>query len=180
MAVLHYNFHTHPKIAALPKATIGVYALALSYCSANLTDGSIPTSYARQLDAKRQHFGRLTSAGLLAKRPDGYQVHDYLDYNPSKSEVEEKRAEARERMRNVRANKRGKKQDCSREQMRDVTQNVHDIGKDNTSVSTNVSVSSTDVTSTEDVGGQVIDFPAVEGFASGSDLMRDFMERRTG
>jgi hypothetical protein len=44
----------------------------------------------------------------------GYQIHDYLNYNPSASQLaderkrrEEKRAVARERMRTVRANKTG-------------------------------------------------------------------------
>lgn len=131
MAVLHYNFHSHTKITGLPKATVGVYALALSYASGNLTDGFVPNDYARHLDAKRQHFGRLIAAGLMAERPGGYQIHDYLDYNPSKAVVVEKRRLARERMNKVRANKPAKTPKGSREQKEDVTPNVRDIGKDN-------------------------------------------------
>lgn len=149
MAVLHYSFHSHPKIVELPKATIGVYALALSYASGNLTDGFIPDSYARHIDPKRHHFNRLIAAGLASqtaakrqpngsqtarteddKQQAGYELHDYLDYNPSKLEIEAKREEARQRMKRVRANKTKKPAKRSREHKTPVTPNVHDIGID--------------------------------------------------
>lgn len=139
MAVLHYNFHSHPKIVGLSKAAIGVYALALSYASGNLTDGFVPDSYVRSLDrnhqsvTKRSPFGQLIAAGLVTKTDGGYAIRDYLDYNPTKAQVVEKRRLARERMNRVRANTPTKKPKRAREQEEDVTPNVRDIGLDNPS-----------------------------------------------
>lgn len=147
MAVLRYDFHSHPKIVGLPKATIGVYALALSYASGNLTDGFIPDSYARHIDPKRQHFKRLIEAGLAgqmaakrqpnggqtatdadAKRPAGYTLNNYLDHNPTKAQVEEKRRRQADHMRQIRAAKRPPRE---RSHLRPVDDHVSAIGKDN-------------------------------------------------
>lgn len=135
VAVLHYNFHSHPKIVGLSKAAIGCYALALSYASGNLTDGFVPDSYVRSLDpnhqslTKRSPFARLIAAGLVNKVDGGYAIRDYLDYNPTKAQVVEKRRLARERMERVRANTGTKKPKRSREQQEDVTANVRRIGQ---------------------------------------------------
>lgn len=127
MAVLRYDFHSHPKIAKLPLASVGLYAKLLSYCSGNLTDGHIPDNVARQMDAKRRHFGRLMAAELVDKTADGYQLRGYLDHNPSKGQVEAKREQRRLHMRELREAKKAKR-DQSRGE--DVTRNVTSIGKD--------------------------------------------------
>lgn len=47
-------------------------------------------------------FPYLTNAGLWVQVPGGFRVHDFLDHQPSKAEIEKEREEARNRMRRVR------------------------------------------------------------------------------
>lgn len=53
---------------------------------------------------------RMVLAGLWHKEPDGYRVHDYLDYQPSADDVKEQKARereaTRERVRRHRARKK--------------------------------------------------------------------------
>lgn len=63
-------------------------------------------------DRRRQRLvRRLVEAGLWHENPNGYEVNDYLKYQPEKSELEERderrRAADRERKRKERARKRG-------------------------------------------------------------------------
>ena len=100
------GFWKHPKVQDVELAPIGLHVLALSYCADNLTDGRVPDGWVR-----RQVMGdtaipeALVDAGLWDHDDDGYSVHDYLDYNPSRAEVEAKRDVARERMRKVRGSR---------------------------------------------------------------------------
>lgn len=60
---------------------------------------------------RRRLVKRLVDAGLWHETPDGYSVNDYLEYQPERSELEERderrKAKARERKRRERARKRG-------------------------------------------------------------------------
>ena len=51
-----------------------------------------------QLHGLRHHPQRLVEAGLWARTADGYAIHDFLKYNPSRAEQDAKRAAACERM----------------------------------------------------------------------------------
>lgn len=73
---------------------------------------SAPGLTASAVERRRQRLvKRLVDAGLWHKTPHGYEVNDYLKYQPEKSELaerEERRREAdRERKRRERAKKRG-------------------------------------------------------------------------
>lgn len=90
----------HPKIVALPVATRWAFIEALCYCGSYLTDGYLPAGVINQRDAQS-----LLAAGLLDPRAEGgFLVHDFLVYNPTRSDVEGSREQAAERMRDVRAN----------------------------------------------------------------------------
>lgn len=60
---------------------------------------------------RRRLVGRLVKSGLWHEHPLGYEVNDYLQYQPERSEIEERderrRAAARERKRRERARKQG-------------------------------------------------------------------------
>lgn len=60
---------------------------------------------------RRRLVKRLVDAGLWHETPDGYAVNDYLEYQPERSELEERderrKVKARERKRRERARKRG-------------------------------------------------------------------------
>lgn len=109
MATLKTDFHDNPKILALPWEAIGMYAWGISYCDAQLTNGFIPATALPQIPRSRPPLMTLLRDGLwvstrnAAGRP-GYQVHDYLDHNRSREQVEAQRQADRERKAKERRN----------------------------------------------------------------------------
>lgn len=104
------GFSDHPKIVAAGPLGAIIQVRALCYCARHLTDGFIPDGAVSGLVAGMDHIS-ISSGGvpglfdvadeasdlpwcdvmcacaLWEKVAGGYRVHDYLDYNPSKSEV---------------------------------------------------------------------------------------------
>lgn len=90
----------HAKVMAAKNEAVGAWARAGAWSSApaNLTDGFIPFDVAhaiaparvwkRLIDAKAGH-----EHGLADETTGGYQLHDFLDYNPNSESVRENRAE---------------------------------------------------------------------------------------
>jgi hypothetical protein len=89
---------THPKFLTLDPAALGLWAMALSYSAHELTDGFIPREQVPRLVSVGRARAFALAAKLVASRlwedrgADGFQVHDYLDWNDSAKEVREKRA----------------------------------------------------------------------------------------
>ena len=111
-AKLSDNFHSHPKVLAMGFRAAGLYAMGLSYAAAHLTDGFLPGEWVRIVLRNERRSGvlvaRLVSVNAWAKDTlrDGYWIVDFLDYNISRQEMSQKRAEARERVTRYRANER--------------------------------------------------------------------------
>jgi hypothetical protein len=105
---LDEQFRHHPKIVRAGPIGISMYVCGLSYAAEYLTDGIIPRQAVRTLlDLDGVVFvgmkdnetidpivvaDTLVELGLWDKVPDGYRIHDYLDYNPSKAQVVADRA----------------------------------------------------------------------------------------
>lgn len=85
------NFYLNPKTAAIPMGARGLWVTGLSYCARNLTDGVITKKAVRQLGGTPTQVKHLVEAGLWLETPEGYMFHDYLDFNPSKAQVEARR-----------------------------------------------------------------------------------------
>jgi hypothetical protein len=86
----------HAKIIDAGNAATGVWARGLAWSSQHLTDGFIPTKIARVIAGEsRGALGALTRSRLWVDRPGGYQINDYLEYNPSRAEVLAKREKDR-------------------------------------------------------------------------------------
>jgi len=105
------GFLGHPKILAAGDQCELLYVRALVYSARYLTDGFISRAALASLTrAKRPEelADKLVEVGLWEDDfdEDGWRIHDYHDYNPSAEEVKRERAAARDRMKNVRANKR--------------------------------------------------------------------------
>ncbi len=114
--------HSHPKVIDAGSSAFGLWARSGSYAADHNTDGAIPKAVARMYGSAAQARA-LVNAGLwhttghdcprCAPVPTGdYVIHDYLDYNPSREEVEAEREAARQRMKrrrsqNVRPNNGG-------------------------------------------------------------------------
>lgn len=98
---------SHPKFAALSDAAQALWLRAGSYAAEKLSDGYIDTRILTTLlRGKPKTIAELVTAGMWVKVRDGIQFHDWLEYQPSAASVNKEREQARERMANVRANKK--------------------------------------------------------------------------
>ena len=111
---LDENFAEHPKVARAGPLGIAMHVAALCYCNRHLTDGFIPKEIVRTLldftglgmrmwDGDMVGGGHdaewslvvddLVEAGLWEPVDDGWVIHDYHDYQPSKEHVQAVRKE---------------------------------------------------------------------------------------
>lgn len=112
------DFYQHPKVAQAGPLAMAMQVAALCYCHKYLTDGFLPRAVVPVLLnleglAMRVWQGKtmvgvqkvtwqfivqcLLAAGLWEEAEDGYWIHDYLDYQPSREEVLKQRAYERKR-----------------------------------------------------------------------------------
>ena len=87
------TLHSHPKARRAGLPALGLHLLALSYCGAYLTDGFVdqPWLDERLRGRERRLPGQLVDAGLWEPAEGGFLVHDFLDLNPSREEIERRR-----------------------------------------------------------------------------------------
>lgn len=96
------------KVVGLSDKAFRLWITGLVYCARNLTDGAISELALRfvgansQIDRPKTVAKQLVSAGLWEPNGDGWMIHDYLEYNPSRAEIAERRELARERKRRQR------------------------------------------------------------------------------
>jgi hypothetical protein len=105
------QFYRHPKVkTAGPWAEL-LAVRAVIYAAGLETDGFVPFGalgeIGQGIPAAKRRAATLVSVGLWEDTDGGWLIHDFLDYHPSKAQREVVRADARERMREVRANKTG-------------------------------------------------------------------------
>lgn len=85
---LHVRFPSHPKNAELTDAAFRVQVTALCYSQEHLTDGFVPENIARGWS--RKGVRELVAKVRWAKVDGGYLIHDFLEWNDSRGEVEGK------------------------------------------------------------------------------------------
>lgn len=106
MIALDDNIEDHPKFVSLSDAAFALWVRCIGYCRRNLTDGYVPEQAARariRSGKPKEVIEELLSPPeglpdgnpLWLRVPGGYRVHDYLDWNPSKVQVEELREKKR-------------------------------------------------------------------------------------
>jgi hypothetical protein len=111
----------HRKIVGLSDAAFRLWIVGLTYCNQQANDGRfsaasarIMTGYLASPELGRGAIAELCAAGLWAETADGYEVHDYLDYQPSQEERCAANKAAAERMRKMRAAKHGVREPLQR------------------------------------------------------------------
>lgn len=97
------NFAEHPKVDGLTDGAFRLHVSALCYASRHLTDGLIEADRVPRLVPR---FRPKYLRELLDRRmwlpstsPSGYTIHDFLEWNRSREEIQADR----ERMRKVRS-----------------------------------------------------------------------------
>lgn len=97
------GFWSDPAIDRVGNEAAGVYARMLSYCGQHLTDGHVPATAAKFISPRGRPLDALIEAGLIEPNGDGYLIPKFLDYNPSKAQVEDRRRRDAERQRRRRS-----------------------------------------------------------------------------
>jgi hypothetical protein len=87
------------------KASVGLHAMAITYCARHETDGLVDVEWLiEKLPVAKERnaaIAALVDAGLfMAVDGEMFQVKDYLDFNPSSAKLNEKRRKDSERKRN--------------------------------------------------------------------------------
>lgn len=87
-------------------AAVGLWTLTLTNSNRRLTDGEVSRATLRKLAPRH---GLALADQLVAVRlydhDDAYAIHDFLDYNPSRASVEERRRKDSERKASGRTNR---------------------------------------------------------------------------
>lgn len=115
------KFGQHPKVLSIPRAkrraAIGLWTLSGTWSAGNLTGGFIPAIMLAEIgagatpkDALVLVEARLSRSepGLWLISEDGWQFHDWEKYQPTREEIEERRARDAERLRRWRARQNGR------------------------------------------------------------------------
>src|SRR5262245_51136165 len=95
------GFTDHPKVIRAGEDAGWLFVAGLCYSGKHLTDGFIPEGKVDTLTRKRQPgklADKLIEVGLWERVDGGYQVHDYLQWNPRGEVVKKKQEETRQRV----------------------------------------------------------------------------------
>src|SRR5215472_338143 len=98
MARLDTGWHANPKVLALGLPGMALHAWSISYCDSTRSDGFIPQGAWPSLAGVGAACKALVTAGLWERCEGGFRLHDYLQYNRSKEQIEAEQADARERV----------------------------------------------------------------------------------
>jgi hypothetical protein len=104
------GFHDHPKVLTAGNAAIGLWTRCGSYASKQSTNGFIPNAIAHAYGTKTV-IEKLVGSGLWIRVDGGYQMHDFLDYNPTADQVKADRRAAAERQAKWRESRRESRRD---------------------------------------------------------------------
>lgn len=90
------QFPINRKVASTSDAAFRLHVEAVFWCARNLTDGVIPRDelpfIAPKTMRKPEKFvPELMKRNLWISHVDGWEINDYLDYQPSKAKVEQER-----------------------------------------------------------------------------------------
>lgn len=96
------GFWCHPKVLQVPATALALWVRAGSWSAAQLTDGRVPRTALGMLGARPKDAAALVAAGLWTTTDDGWLFHGWGDYQPSRADVEQRRAATAERVRKFR------------------------------------------------------------------------------
>lgn len=111
------GFPNHRKVEPLSDGAYRLHTAAIFWSSRQLTDGCIPKrdlvfAAPRTMKRPEKFVKELVEAGLWEVVADGWELHDFLEYQPSKEQVTADRAKTAERQKRWRE-RHGKTRDDS-------------------------------------------------------------------
>jgi hypothetical protein len=84
------QFPIHRKVKGLTDAEYRLHTEAIFWCARNMTDGRIARYELRDVSGiarPERHLTALVMRGLWVETDDGWLIHDYLGYQPSRAKV---------------------------------------------------------------------------------------------
>jgi hypothetical protein len=101
------GFADHEKVDALTDGAFRLHVSGMNYCARKLTDGVVPKHRVHRLmpTYKPAYLRELIDAEMWLKHPEGYEIHDYLDWNKPRAWWEERREAETTRKAEYRARK---------------------------------------------------------------------------
>lgn len=89
------EYPDHPKVVGLSDAAFRAHVELICWSNRKRQDGRIPAGMSRRYG--EEVMSELEDAGLIDSTNAGRELHDYLEHNPSKVEIEERMAEKKRR-----------------------------------------------------------------------------------
>lgn len=94
-------FPNHPKVISAGPSAAWLYVAGLCYCGRYLTDGFVPDGALQGMGGygvlRARHLaGVLVSVNLWEQRDGGYYIHDYLEHQRSREDVDKVRVVRRQ------------------------------------------------------------------------------------
>ncbi|MFM8155424.1 MAG: hypothetical protein ACKOAF_05015 [Actinomycetes bacterium] len=96
------KFWSHKKTRTLTDAAVALWVRAGSYCGDHLTDGVVEHGDVEFVGGSKAAAEELVRAGLWLEHDRGYEFHDWDNYQPTRSKVEQEREQTRERVKRMR------------------------------------------------------------------------------
>src|SRR5678815_4332210 len=94
----------NPKLLALSDGALRLWLMGGIHCAKHKTDGLLTQAAAFGLRKfTKARLDELLTLGLWHQTDTGFQVHDFLDWNLSKAEIDAKQANGRARVQRHRA-----------------------------------------------------------------------------
>jgi hypothetical protein len=127
------GFITNRKVLAIPEgrrlAAVGVWLLAGTWVAKEMTDGYIPAAVLRTIPGAAKYAPDLVTVGLwieksseeFGEKLEGFQFHDWQDYQPSKAKLTADRAGIAARQQAYRDRKQAEKDEAASRQTLRVT-----------------------------------------------------------
>ncbi|MFI1889864.1 hypothetical protein [Streptomyces jumonjinensis] len=107
------RFPSHRKVALLSDRAFRLYVSALCWASENLTEGRIldrELTVVARLRGIKAAAKELEGAGLWDRVEGGWEIHDFLEYNPDRARIQAERAANAARQKAWRERKRAERE----------------------------------------------------------------------
>lgn len=101
------GFWAHPKVMGASADALALWIRAASWSAAQLTEGRVPARFLPTFGGNPTIAAELVDLGLWEVDDEEYLFHDWLDYQPSKDQVEREREAARLRQQKLRNARNG-------------------------------------------------------------------------